>query len=158
MQKWKINIKSAAKIGLAWRRNKQPKHHSDYLRNIGNLIKRQNPLNSIARTNGFCNSRLIWELNTGKSRIANRKSALANKATMNILIIAWQLTLQDTFLVFRLFGMLLVGSVLLGLKSQHEKVIISIITNLSSFHLYFQRNVLSSPSPQINLLRQQTTK
>ena len=82
MQKWKINIKSAAKIGLDWRRNKQLEHHSDYLRNISNLIKRHNPLNRIAHTNGFCNSRLIWERNAGKKRIANRTSAPANKATL----------------------------------------------------------------------------
>ena len=70
--------------------------------------------------------------------------APANKVMMNILVIAWSLILQDTFLVFRLFGMLLFGSDLSGLKSQHEKVIISILTNLSSFHLYFQHQSLSS--------------
>ena len=44
------------------------------------------------------------------------------------------------------------------LKLNHEKVIISIINNLLIFHLYFQRNALSLPSPQVNLLRQQTTQ
>jgi len=60
--------------------------------------------------------------------------------------------------MFRLFGMLLVRSVLSELKLNHEKVIISIINNLLIFHLYFQRNALSLPSPQVNLLRQQTTQ
>ena len=87
MQKWKINIKSAAKIGLDWRRNKPPEHHSDYLRNISNLIKRHKPLNRIARTNGFCNRRWIWERSAGNKRIAKRTSVAASKAMMIILII-----------------------------------------------------------------------
>ena len=44
-----INIKSAAKISLNWKRNKQPEHYSNYLRNFSNLIKRHNPLNSFFR-------------------------------------------------------------------------------------------------------------
>ena len=52
-----INIKSAAKISPVYQQTKQPEHHSDYLRNISNLIKRHNPLNKIARTNEFCNKR-----------------------------------------------------------------------------------------------------
>ena len=83
-----INIKSGAKISLNWKRNKQPEHYSNYLRNISNLIKRHNPLNRIARTNGFCNSRCIKTRNFGRKRIANRTSAPANKAMMIILIIA----------------------------------------------------------------------
>ncbi len=66
---------------------KLPEHYSNYLRNISNLIKRHNPLNRIARTNGFCNSRWIWTRNAGKKRIANRTDAPANKAKMIILII-----------------------------------------------------------------------
>ena len=87
MQKWKINIKSAAKIGLDWRRNKQPEHHSDYLRNISNLIKRHNPPNRTARMSGLRNRPWIWKRNAGKKRIANKTSAPANNAMMVILII-----------------------------------------------------------------------
>ena len=83
-----INIKSAAKISLNWKRNKQPEHYFNYLRNISNLIKRHNPLNRIARTNGFCNRRWIKKRSFGIKRIANITSATANMDMMIILIIA----------------------------------------------------------------------
>ena len=88
MQKWMINIKSANKINLGWRRNKQSEYYSDYLRNINNLIKRHRPLRKIARKNEFCNRRWIWKLNAGKKRIAKRTSATTDKAMIIILIIA----------------------------------------------------------------------
>ena len=88
MQKWIIKIKSAAKISLNWRPKKQSEHHSDYLRNTSNLIKRHRPLSRITRKNEFCNRRWIWKHNAGKKRIAKRTSATANTAMIIILIIA----------------------------------------------------------------------
>ena len=97
-----INIKSAAKISLNQLRNKPPEHNSDYLRNISNLIKRHNPLNKIARTNGFCNRRWVWKRNTGKKRIANRTRATANKAMIEILIINFYFPTGDIQVVHEL--------------------------------------------------------
>ena len=62
------------------------------------LIKRHNPLNRIARTNGFCNRRCIKKRNLGRKRIANITSAIANMDMMINLIIAKNIS--DVFPVF----------------------------------------------------------
>ena len=58
-----------------------------HLLNISNLINRHSPLNRIALTNGFCNSRRIEKRSLGRKRIATKTSAPANRDMMIIFII-----------------------------------------------------------------------